>query len=141
MKIQTTSVCLYVLLGVILGNSGAVLAEEYTTPRAPENVLKMKNPVTLTSEALQEAANIYKSKCIKCHGTNGDGRGSATKGLAVKPRDYTDRSLMGKIPDGQLFWITVNGSDPDRTDMTGYKNKLTEEQVWELVHYIRSFAP
>lgn len=48
---------------------------------------------------------------------------------------------MEKIPDGQLFWITLNGSDPDTTEMEGYKKKLTEEQVWKLVHYIRSFAP
>jgi mono/diheme cytochrome c family protein len=61
--------------------------------------------------------------------------------MDVKPRDYTDKALMEKIPDGQLFWIILNGSDPDTTEMEGYKKKFTEEQVWKLVHYIRSFAP
>lgn len=138
---KITRVGLFVLFAIILGTSGASLATERKTPSAPEDVLKMRNPVPLTIETLQEAADIYTAKCVKCHGTNGNGKGSATKGLDVKPRDYTDKSLMRKITDGQLFWIIVNGSDPNTTDMEGYKKKFTEEQVWKLVHYVRSFAP
>ncbi|TKB62541.1 MAG: c-type cytochrome [Nitrospira sp.] len=131
----------FVLLTLILGHSGAALATERKTPIAPEEFLKMKNPVALSPEVLQEAADMYKDKCVKCHGANGNGKGSATKGLDVKPRDYTDKTLMVKIPDGQLCWIILNGSDLDTTDMEGYKKKFTEDQVWKLVHYIRSFAP
>ena len=138
MKIN--SVVLIVMFALILGNSGAVFAAERKTPNAPEEFLKMTNPVALTPESLQEGTALYKDKCIKCHGTNGNGKGSATKGMDVKPRDYTDKSLMEKIPDGQLFWIILYGSDPDTTEMEGYKKKFTEEQVWKLVHYIRSFA-
>jgi mono/diheme cytochrome c family protein len=125
---------------VILGYSGAILAAERKTPSAPDNFLKMTNPVALTPEALQEAAVLYKDKCIKCHAATGNGKASATRGMEVKPRDYTDKSLMATIPDGQLFWIILNGSDPDTTEMEGYKKKFSEEQVWKLVHYIRSFA-
>jgi cytochrome c553 len=141
MTINKTNVGLWVLLLSILSNSGAIFAAERKTPTAPEDVLKMKNPVPLSPEVLQEATTIYKDKCIKCHGVSGNGKGSGTKGMDVKPRDYTDKSVMEKIPDGQLFWITLNGSDPETTEMEGYKKKLTEEQVWKLVHYIRSFAP
>ena len=141
MTIKLTSVGLVVLFLSILGHSGASLAVERKTPTAPADSLNMKNPVPLTPAVLQEAATIYKDKCIKCHGANGNGKGSGTKGMDVKPRDYTDKHVMEKIPDGQLFWITLNGSDPDTTEMEGYKKKLTEEQVWKLVHYIRSFAP
>jgi mono/diheme cytochrome c family protein len=134
------SLGLFVLLALILGHSEAIFATGGKTPIAPDGILKMKNPVAPTPDALREAADIYAAKCVKCHGPNGDGKGSATKGLDVKPRDYTDKSLMAKIPDGQLFWIILNGSDPDTTDMEGYKKKLTEEQVWKLVHYVRSFV-
>ena len=128
------------MFALIVCSSAAILAAERKTPSAPDDFLKMTNPIPMTPEVLKEGETIYKDKCIKCHGTNGNGRGSATKGMDVKPRDYTDKSLMEKIPDGQLFWIIVNGSDPDTTEMEGYKKKLTEEQVWKLVHYIRSFA-
>ena len=137
---RPNSIGLSVMFTLIVCSSAAILAAERKTPSAPDEFLKMTNPVASTSEALQEATSIYKDKCIKCHGTNGNGKGSATKGMDIKPRDYTDKSLMEKIPDGQLFWIILNGSDPDTTEMEGYKKKLTEEQVWKLVHYIRSFA-
>lgn len=102
--------------------------------------MTMANPVTSTTDVLQEAKSLYENRCSKCHGTSGDGKGSATKDLDVKPRNYTDKALMEKIPDGQLFWIICYGSDPDTTEMKGYKKKLSEEQMWSLVHYIRSFG-
>ena len=138
---KNNSVIFILMLASIVVSSEAVFAAERKTPIAPEAFLKMTNPVALTPEALEEAKGFYKDKCIKCHAANGNGKGSATKGMDVKPRDYTDKSLMEKIPDGQLFWIILNGSDPDTTEMEGYKKKFTEEQVWKLVHYIRSFAP
>jgi mono/diheme cytochrome c family protein len=115
-------------------------ATDRKTPTAPEEFVKMANPVAPTAETLKETATIYDSRCSKCHGSNGDGKGSATKDLDVKPRNYTDKSVMEKIPDGQLFWIICYGSDPGTTEMAGYKKKLSEEQMWSLIHYIRSFA-
>lgn len=115
-------------------------ATDRKTPTAPKEFLTMANPVAPTTDTLKETATLYDSRCSKCHGSNGDGKGSATKDLDVKPRDYTDKALMEKIPDGQLFWIICYGSDPGTTDMKGYKKKLSEEQMWSLVHYIRSFG-
>jgi len=115
-------------------------AVERATPTAPDKYLKMKNPMPLSPAVLEEAEAIYKKKCRKCHGTNGNGKGSATKGMKVKPRNYTDKALMEKIPDGQLFWIILDGSDPETTEMESFKGKITEEETWELIHYIRSLA-
>ncbi len=116
-------------------------AGDFKTPTAPEEFLKMTNPVPSTADAVKEAPSVYENKCSKCHGEKGDGKGSATKGLDVKPRNYRDKAVMVKIPDGQLFWIIANGSDPEATEMGPYKKKLSEEQMWALVHYIRAFMP
>lgn len=116
------------------------LSTKRNTPTAPDEYLRMKNPVPSSTEVLKEAEGLYKSKCRKCHGTNGTGKGSATKGMKIKPRDYTDRETMEKLSDGQLFWIILNGSDPKTTEMEAFKKKLTEEDAWKLVHYIRSFT-
>ena len=75
--------------------------------------------------------------CIKCHGEKGDGLGKIAKGMTPKPKDFTCRAMMGKIPDGQLFWIIQNGSKG--TGMMGFK-KLKDEQVWQLILYLRQFA-
>jgi mono/diheme cytochrome c family protein len=116
------------------------VAQERNTPIAPDEFLKMKNPLAITTEQGEDTKKLYKKKCKKCHGSKGNGRGSATRGMDIKPRDYTDRNLMSEIPDGQLFWIITNGSDPDTTEMEGYKDQLTDEQIWQLIHHIRLLA-
>ena len=46
-------------------------------------------------------------------------------------------AMMKDIPDGQLFWIIKNGSPG--TGMMAFSG-LPDEQVWQLVQYIRSLA-
>lgn len=131
---------LAILGPLILAWPLAAYAGDFQTPTAPESFLKMTNPISPTTDLLKEASTVYESKCSKCHGDKGDGKGSATKGLDVKPRNYTNKTAMEKIPDGQLFWIIANGSDPEATEMGAYKKKLSEEQMWSLVHFIRAFS-
>jgi hypothetical protein len=44
---------------------------------------------------------------------------------------------MKNLPDGQLFWVIKNGSPG--TGMMPFGN-LSDDEVWELIHYIRSLA-
>jgi mono/diheme cytochrome c family protein len=137
---QLARASMFVLFAVLLAWPVTTLATDRKTPMAPKEFLAMTNPVPHTTDTLQEAKSLYENRCSKCHGTNGDGKGSATKDMDVKPRNYTAKALMETIPDGQLFWIICYGSDPDITEMKGYKKKLSDEQMWSLIHYIRSFA-
>jgi mono/diheme cytochrome c family protein len=139
-NMKMTHLRLAVLGAAIMVWPVTIMAGDFKTPVAPEEVLKMPNPIPPTAEIVKEVPGVYESKCSKCHGDKGDGKGSATKGLDVKPRNYRDKNVMERIPDGQLFWIIANGSDPEATEMSGYKKKLSEEQMWALVHYIRRFT-
>lgn len=111
----------------------------------PAEYQKMKNPVQASPAVLAEAKSIYDDKCIKCHGEKGNGKGTGSKGMDPKPTNYTDKAKMEKVSDGELFYITMEGS-PD-TDMNGWKKgkakpgkEITEEEAWKLIHYIRAFA-
>ncbi len=57
--------------------------------------------------------------------------------LVPPPRDFTCGSMMKDSPDGQLFWIIKNGSP--ETGMMSFVG-LPDEQVWELIQYIRSLV-
>jgi mono/diheme cytochrome c family protein len=72
-----------------------------------------------------------------CHGEQGDGKGIMGAALAPPPRNFTCGSMMKDIPDGQLFWIIKNGSPG--TGMMPFSG-LADEQVWQLIHYVRSLA-
>jgi cytochrome c6 len=79
----------------------------------------------------QDAADLYKSKCQACHGADGKGDTPAGKKLGVK--DFHSPEVA-KMSDQELFAITKNGKDK----MPPYDKKLTDEQIKELIKYIRS---
>ena len=52
------------------------------------------------------------------------------------PSDLTDAARMNKVTDGEIFFQISEGRKP----MPSFKKKLTEEQRWQLVLLVRSFA-
>ena len=103
----------------------------------PEAAKKMKNPVPLSDAALQAAKAIYEDKCAQCHGDTGKGDGSEAAMYDVKPANFSDAHMMGEMTDGEIFYKMSEGRQP----MPAFKKQLTEEQRWQLVHYVRTFAP
>jgi hypothetical protein len=57
--------------------------------------------------------------------------------LDAPPRNFTCGTTMEKIPDGQLFGIIKFGSPGNK--MFAY-DLLEDDQIWQLVLYIRQFA-
>ena len=47
------------------------------------------------------------------------------------------RSHMNKLRDGEIFYQITQGRKP----MPSFRNKLTEEQRWQLVIFVRSLWP
>ena len=54
----------------------------------------------------------------------------------VKPADLTDAHMMSEMTDGEIFWKISEGRQP----MPSFKKQLSEEQRWQMVHYLRTFA-
>lgn len=78
-----------------------------------------------------DGAAVFKAKCAACHGA--DGKGDTSMGKAMKLRDLGSDDVQ-KQTDAQLIEITENG----KGKMPGYKGKLTDDQIKQLVSYIRS---
>ena len=76
----------------------------------------------------QSAGDLYKSKCQACHLADGTGN-KAMKVASFKAPDVV------KATDAQLIASTNNGVPPK---MPGYKGKLTDAQISDLVKYIRT---
>ena len=112
------------------------------TPQAPDNISKQLNPLKSTPENLSAGKKLYTKgakqfPCVLCHGVKGKGDGKMAKAMTPKPRDFTCQAMMKDISDGQLFWIIRNGSKGSA--MPGFKS-LKDEQIWQLVFYIRQFS-
>lgn len=98
---------------------------------------KMKNPVPVTQEAIDDGMFSYMKHCQSCHGADGDGKGERVQRLAVKPPDFTNAAEMNRRRDGELYWRITRGKPP----MPAFQDKLTDTERWQLVIYIRSLAP
>jgi hypothetical protein len=44
---------------------------------------------------------------------------------------------MAKVTDGEIFYQITEGRRP----MPSFKNRLTQDQRWQLVLLVRSFSP
>jgi mono/diheme cytochrome c family protein len=81
--------------------------------------------------------------CAQCHGVNGDGTGpNASKQLEVLPANLTDGAYMSKFTDEQIFRTLTFGGPANNlsTLMPPWGNRLSAEERWELVHYIRTLC-
>ncbi len=79
----------------------------------------------------QSGEEIYKSKCLMCHGA--DGSGSTPAGKAMKALPFSSPDLI-KASDSDLISATKNG----KGKMPAYSGKLTDPQIKDVVAYIRT---
>jgi len=102
----------------------------------PEEAKQLKNPLQPTAASLKSAREVYADKCAHCHGDTGKGDGRDANRYDPAPTDLSDPKKMNPATDGELFYKISEGKKP----MPVFKNKLTEDQCWQLVLLIRSFA-
>lgn len=108
-------------------------AAEYKIP--PEAAAKV-NPVKPSAESLAKGKKLYGYDCAMCHGKDGDGKGDMASDIK-NVTDFTKADAMKSRTDGELFYITRNG---EGEDMPPEGDRAKDEDVWNLVNYIRSFA-
>ena len=99
---------------------------------APKSADKEKNPLKGNAKAAKEGKKIFSTYCVVCHGTTGEGNGSAAAALNPKPKNLTSKEVQ-KQTDGALFWKITTGNPP----MLSWKSTLSKKQRWELIDYIR----
>jgi mono/diheme cytochrome c family protein len=59
--------------------------------------------------AMQEAEQIFKTRCATCHGANGKGDGPAAVALNPKPRDLGDAAWQKSVTDEHIEKIILSG--------------------------------
>lgn len=96
------------------------------------------NPVANDAAAVAAGKDIYATNCASCHGDAGAGDGPA--GSALDPKPAALNALGSEITDNFLFWRISEGGamEPFNSSMPAFKGVLTEEQIWQTVHFIRS---
>jgi mono/diheme cytochrome c family protein len=115
---MTTKILIGTMFALILTNSGA-LAE-----------------TRLSKTDIGQ--RIYQRNCLHCHGVTLDGKGPDAAALSVPPANF--HTYLSRIKDDAELEKTIK-QGKRFLGMHNWEDTLTEDQVHDLIAYIRSAAP
>jgi len=96
--------------------------------------------LTARVETTIPGSRIYADFCSVCHGETGKGAVWATEGLSPAPIDFTDKKIQASLSREHMINSVSYGKA--ETAMTGWKSRLTDDQINTVVDYvISSFMP
>lgn len=103
----------------------------------PPEAKAVKNPVEATPAVVAAGKALFDDKCVNCHGDKGKGDGPEADMYDTPPSDLTHPGMLAEMSDGEIFWKISKGRRP----MPAFEKQLTDEQRWQLVHFVRTLAP
>lgn len=97
------------------------------------------SPTGFSATSIMRGARLFASHCAACHGANGRGDGPRAAALSARPADLTAPELW-RHSDGTLFWWLTDGMKGPKGSRTmpGFGAKLSAEERWALIDYVRA---
>lgn len=104
----------------------------------PEEYAGLTNPIEPNEESLARGKKNYLAFCVSCHGETGMGEGSLGETLDPRPAPIALSSQM--TSDAYWFWRVSEGGAEFGSAMPGWKGPLSDENIWDLLNYVRSLG-
>jgi mono/diheme cytochrome c family protein len=113
-------------------------------PRVPADHLDearaLTSPLPDSPDTIEKGKALYHGKgtCFNCHGPEGAGDGPVASQLNPSPRNFQHHGFWRHRTEGEIFWVIKNGSPG--TSMVGFAGQLTDEEIWAVIQYERTFS-
>jgi len=94
------------------------------------------NPYAITDDGLARGKELYNTFCAICHGEKGDGNGYLARdggAYPVAPAQLISDEFTA-ASNGRFYHSIMYGKNL----MGSYKDKISYEERWQVIHYIRS---
>ena len=117
-------------IAVVSSSAGA------QNPGGSAEAKKLKNSVPSSPASIAAGKAAFQKNCRFCHGADAKGNGPMAP-KDTHPSDLTDAKWDRGSSDGEIFAVIRDGAGP-KFDMKGYKSKMTETEMWNVVNYLRS---
>ncbi len=155
MKRKQNALCIFILLFTLsfllascAGADGSETQVKYISNETgveapliiPDEYKDKVNPLANDPAAIASGNEAYFALCSQCHGEDGRGHGTEAASLNPPPADFTNQERMRELTDGYLFWRISDGGnfDPYNSLMTAWGTLLSEQEMWELISYLRT---
>ncbi len=100
-----------------------------------------KSPYPVASGVIKNGGKLYGRHCLACHGLRGLGDGTAGKDLAPSPALLNYLAKEPEAADGFLLWTISEGGGAFGSDMPAFKDSLSDQEIWQLVAFLRAGLP
>lgn len=101
---------------------------------APAEYKTKKNPIAQSDASTKAGMALYTKNCASCHGKAGLGDGVKARALKDFPGDFSKAEYQNQT-DGEHFYKTKTG----KGEMPKYEGKLSDDDIWNIVNYMRTF--
>lgn len=114
---------------------------EFIQAGVPVEYRSQRSPYANAPRVITEGGVLYRANCAGCHGQKGRGDGDAGLDLLPSP------ALLSELMDAQgsvdeyLLWSIAEGGAPFGTAMPAYKDRLSENDIWRIIAYMRAGFP
>jgi len=97
----------------------------------PEEAKNQKSPSEPTIELALKGKKLFDQTCVACHGNPSMGNGILPTATDLGSDKYFERT------EGEAFFQITNGMGA----MPSFADQFTDEEKWNIIHYIRSYNP
>lgn len=117
--------CIPVLLIATLGLSALTL----------EEAKKLKSPIAYSRKSIAQGRSVFARNCVGCHGADG----KATVDVVADASDLTaPETWKNGHTEGEIYRSIYDGQG---ASMPAFKTQLSQDDMWNLVNFIRSLWP
>lgn len=100
-------------------------------------------PILFQDPHVAKGRKLFDRNCVPCHGESGQGNGYNADNLDPHPRDLTDgtEKYMAKLTNEEIYEvIDIGGYGVGLAPlMPSFGKMFSEEEIWSLVAYVRTF--
>lgn len=87
---------------------------------------------------LKDGQKLYQQHCLRCHGATLDGKGPDAASLSVRPTDF--HKYLSRVKGELEMEVTIRRGK-QLTAMHEWDTSVTDQQVYDLIAYLRSAVP
>jgi len=125
----TFTLAVILLADLSIGAVDASQAKAGTARTAP-------NPPAATPKSVAAGEKVFRTYCRMCHGNDAKGDGPQAP-PGSHPPNLTDDTWLHGSTDAEILEVIRTGVGP-KFDMKGFRSRLTDEEMWSVIHYLRS---
>lgn len=113
----------------------------YIDQGVPEAYRDASNPLSRIPSVLEAGGMLYAKHCASCHDEGGQGGGEAGLSLFPPPALLVHLIRLPSRIDEYLVWSIAEGGELFGSNMPAFKNTLDQEQIWQIITYMRAGFP